>query len=626
MHQRVKAVRSRHRSRENVYLRRIAFRTENHFFTPVAKEVRHQVRVIFRTLVSNQPKRCLAIKIGFDFPILLIKLAHNRTVQEFVLKVAVEINPEARRNHAPQIGIFRIEGIRELNRRSLGRMHFTRHVRPQLVTAASGIDIGCHGTAIFLLHGRQITKQEFSLVIAKLSDIPGTIKMRVNRPNFQARVIRVKIADIGGIAITKPSRVTEGSVVIQGSRPIHNLIEAVAIQVTDNDIEVALAKEPLARCFRLVEPALLQVLAVKVISHHIGRRIVTAGNNQARMNAIEISRRRQEPVAAVTVGIAPVETQRIIGAKISDIARREIVNRRYFRAIATPEHRQVFRTCNNHPRRIAVILGRIPNDLALAINGSVSGLHDNFGLAVTVVVIHLERRVVRPRADVPAEAYAPKLFTVELIGIEENRSRIGAYHLLRIVLEIVREPLHDQFIFTVAIQVADTHVVRIVTANRIYGIRHHLACRAVQLEDLVREGLAVKGNGRIENEGCGFLFAFLAIYDSRDRVLRRYFPILVQVVGPVRFPDGRNLFAVTVKVEFRIGFFRTKKAPRNEHPRFAYVCDNKATVNGLQLAGMCKGLERQREEQRRDNRKETETGMSCHNFSRLVVDYSRNIP
>ena len=320
VHQSVKAVRSRHRSGENINLGRIPFRAENHFFSPVAKEVCHQVRVIFRTLVSNQPKRCLAIKIGFDFPILLIKLAHNRTVQEFVLKIAVEINPEARRNHAPQIGIFRIEGIGELNRRSLGRMHFTRHVRPQLVTAASGIDIGCHGTAIFLLHGRQVTKQEFTLVVAKFSDIAGTIKMRVNRPNFQASVVRIKIANIGDVAVTKPGRVTDGSIAIQGRGTIDNFIFTIAIQVTDNDIEVALAKEPLARCFRLVEPALLQVLAVKVISHHIGRRIVTAGNNQARVNAVEVSRRRQEPVAAVTVGIAPVQAQGIIGAKISDIA------------------------------------------------------------------------------------------------------------------------------------------------------------------------------------------------------------------------------------------------------------------------------------------------------------------
>ena len=594
MHQRVKAVRSRHWSRENVYLRRIAFRTENHFFTPVAKEVRHQVRVIFRTLVSNQPKRCLAIKIGFDFPILLIKLAHNRTVQEFVLKVAVEINPEARRNHAPQIGKFRIEGIGELNRRSLGRMHFTRHVRPQLVTAASGIDIGCHGTAIFLLHGRQITKQEFSLVIAKLSDIPGTIKMRMNRPNFQARVIRVKIADIGGIAITKPSRVTEGSVVIQGSRPIHNLIEAVAIQVTDNDIEVALAKEPLARCFRLVEPALLQVLTVKVISHHIGRRIVTAGNNQARMNAIEISRRRQEPVAAVTVGIAPVKAQGIIGAKISDIARREIVNRRYFRAIATPEHRQVFRTCNNHPRRIAVILGRIPDDLALAINGSVSGLHDNFGLAVTVVVIHLERRVVRTRTDVPAEAYAPKLFTVELIGVEENRSRIGAYHRLRIVLEIVRKPFYDQFIFTVAIQVADAYVVWIIIADRIYGIRHYLACGAVQLEDLVREGASVIHHRRIHDERGTLLRAFLSAHYGSHGVLGSNFTGTIEVVGSGGFPDTCDFHAIAIEVEFRIGAFCTEQAPRDEHAGLPDVRNDKATVNGLHLAGMREGLERQR--------------------------------
>ena len=573
---------------------------ENKFFTPVAKDVRYQIRVVLCTLAPDQIERRFPVKIGFESPLPLIELGNNRTVQKFVLNIAIEINPEVRRNHSPQVGPFWIGGNSQLNRRSLGRMHFARHMRPHLVTTAGRINISGHGTAIFLFHDRLVTKNDLTLVIAEFGNVFSFFILRMYRPNFASRMVRIKITDIAGKTITQAQRVTKRPVVIQGRSSIHDFVKAVIIQVADSNIEVALAIETLARCFGLVEPALFQVLAVKVVGHHVGRRIVTTGSNQARVNAIEVSRRREKTVAAVTIGIAPVETQRIIGAKISDIARREVINRRDFGAIAAPEHRQVFRSRNNNPRLIAVILRRIPDDLALAINGSVAGLHDNFGLAVTVVVIHLERRVVRTTADVLAEAYAPKLCTVEFIGIEENRSRIRAFHLLRIVLEVVRHPLHDEFVFAVAIQVADAHVVGSVTGDCLFFIRHHLVFGAVQLKYLIREGLPAIGNSGIENEGYGLLCAFLAAHHSSDGILGRYFSILVQVIGPGRFPYGGNFRTIAVKIEFRIGTIRTKQAPRDEHPRFSGIGDNEATVKGFHLARMCGGKDWKRKNQRQN--------------------------
>ena len=435
----------------------------------------------------------------------------------------------------------------------------------------------------------------------------------MNRPDFEACVVRVKVSDIGGITITKAQRITEGSIAVQCRRTIDDFVFTVAIQVTDNNIEVALAKEPFARSFGLVEPALFQFLAVKVVSHHIGCRIVTTGNNQARVHAIEVSRRRQEAVAAVAVVIAPVEAFRIIGAKRPNIARRDIVDRRDFGAIATPEHRQVFRTRNDYSRRVAVILGRVPDNVSLAVDCTVAGLHDNFGLAVTIVVIHLERRVVRASADVPAEAYAPKLCTVEFIGIEENRSRIRTFHLLRIVLEVVRHPLHDKFVFAIAIQVTDTHVVGSVTADSLIFIRHHLAFGAVQFEDLVRERLAAIGDCRVEIEGRSAQRAFRAVHDCGNGIFRSYLSILVKEVRAFGTRNGGYFFPIAVKVEFRIGFFRSQETPRDEHPGFAHVRNNKSPIQSFHLARVCKGEKRKRKNERRNNRKNTWTWMFSHN-------------
>ena len=98
MHQRIKAMRSRHRCRENVNFGGIAFRTENHFFTPVAKNVRHKAREFLRSLISNQPEcHRIPFKIFFDGFLLLIEFAYNRAIQKFVLQVAVKINSKASR-------------------------------------------------------------------------------------------------------------------------------------------------------------------------------------------------------------------------------------------------------------------------------------------------------------------------------------------------------------------------------------------------------------------------------------------------------------------------------------------------------------------------------------------------
>ena len=165
--------------------------------------------------------------------------------------------------------------------------------------------------------------------------------------------------------------------------------------------------------------------------------------------------------------------------------------------------------------------------------------------------------------DVPTETYTPELFSIKLVRINKDRSRIGAFHALRIVLVVVRNPFHNQFIFAVAIQVANAHVVGIVIADRLCGIRHDLTCGAVQFKHLVRERFAAIRNRRVKNETRGLLRSFLAAHDSRNSVFRSDFSCRIQIVCPSGFSNGGDFCTVTVKIELRVGAVRTKQAPRN---------------------------------------------------------------
>ena len=188
-------------------------------------------------------------------------------------------------------------------------MHPVNYVGPHFVTTTCRIDIGNHGSSIFFLPSRRVTKKDIALVVTEFGNVLRLVILRMYRPNFKARMVRIKIANIGSIAVTKPSRITHRSVVIQSGGTIYDFIESITIQISDNHIEVTLTEKSLARSFGLVEPALLQVLAIKIVSHHVGRRIVTASGNQARMDSIEVSGRSQKAVTAVAILVTPIEAQ-----------------------------------------------------------------------------------------------------------------------------------------------------------------------------------------------------------------------------------------------------------------------------------------------------------------------------
>src|SRR5262249_4781283 len=83
-------------------------------------------------------------------------------------------------------------------------------------------------------------------------------------------------------------------------------------------------------------------------------------------------------------------------------------------------------------------------------------LHGDLGLAVAVVVVHLELGVVRAGADVAAEVDAPQPGAVELVRVHVHVACVAG---LRVVMGVGRIPLDHKFELPVAVEVPDAGVV-----------------------------------------------------------------------------------------------------------------------------------------------------------------------
>ena len=284
---------------------------------------------------------------------------------------------------------------------------------------------------------------------------------------FQARIVRIHVGEVHGIAVTEARTVTERPVGIERRSAKDNFILAVAVEVTHRKVVVAFAVEALARPVGRMLPAFLEVLAVKIVSDKVGHRVVTAVHDNARMHAVKVGHRRKHAFAAVAVGVTP---------GIRNIALGPIVNRGHFFTRAPVEHSQVLVAAHNAAARRPVILACVANHLSLAVDRTVGSLHHDFGNSVAIEVVDHELRVMRTGADVLAEVDSPEAGAVKLHAVDKHRARIAVF---RVVLRVARVPLEDQIQLAVAIEVTHAHVVRGVGTRR--AVRHLLRFRNIEL-------------------------------------------------------------------------------------------------------------------------------------------------
>ena len=108
-----------------------------------------------------------------------------------------------------------------------------------------------------------------------------------------------------------------------------------------------------------------------------------------------------------------------------------------------------------HDQR-AVVLRRVANHGAAAIDRAVGRLARDFGAAVAVEVVDHELRVVRAGPDVPAEIDPPEPRAIDPVGVDELTARQSC---AGVVTRIRWIPLHDDLVLAVAVEVADARVV-----------------------------------------------------------------------------------------------------------------------------------------------------------------------
>ena len=245
---------------------------------------------------------------------------------------------------------------------------------------------------------------------------------------LQARTCRVQVADVHCVAVEQAGAPQALAVVIDGHRAVDDLVTAIAIDVGDAQLVVALAAEGFVAGRGAVEQPALGQLAVAPVPGRQGRAtIVAASHDNAGSLAVQIGRASQEAVGAVGVAVAPdlghLLDRGRVGARVAlgrvGGAGQGLAGRAF-------EDGQELGTLQQPPldagdsRAVRLDLGAgavglrplaaalapvdigIAQDLAGSVHSPVAGAHRQLGLAVAVVVEDLELGVVGASPDIAA--------------------------------------------------------------------------------------------------------------------------------------------------------------------------------------------------------------------------------
>ena len=255
----------------------------------------------------------------------------------------------------------------------------------------------------------------------------------------------VEVAQVHRVAVAEAGGVERLAVVVDRHGAEDDLILLVPVYVGNGHVVVALVHVGLAdgRIVGVKDPPLNQLRTVEVIGGRNGAGVVTTGDHHGRLLAVEVGGGCQEPVDPVSVRVTP-------RANIS--ARRGVVDRVDSRAGLTVEDGEVLRSGEHVAAGVAVVGPSIADHCADAIHRAVRRLHDDLGLAVTVIVEDLELGVVRSGPDVVAQVDPPQPRAIELVGVDVDVAGVAG---LGVVLRVGRVPLEDDLVLAIAVDVSD---------------------------------------------------------------------------------------------------------------------------------------------------------------------------
>ena len=110
----------------------------------------------------------------------------------------------------------------------------------------------------------------------------------------------------------------------------------------------------------------------------------------------------------------------------------------------------------------------VAHHVALGIACAVGGLHHQLSTPVAVEVVDHELCVVRPGADVAAQADAPEPLAAEAVAVYVDRAGEAC---LRVVVRVGRLPFQEELVLSVAVDVAHAGIVgRVAVAPSVGGV------------------------------------------------------------------------------------------------------------------------------------------------------------
>src|SRR5690606_4626398 len=275
-----------------------------------------------------------------------------------------------------------------------------------------------------------------------------TARAFMHHEDFKPGTTRKKIPQMQGIAVTEASGVKSAAIIIDSCRTIDNLIAAVTIDITDSKaVRTLPGIGTVTAAVAVKRPALGQLTITPVPGHYHRAGVVTPGHNQTRPGTVQIGNASEKAIDAIVVGITPAAD----GASC-----RNVTGGSHSTTCLAVKDREEFRAGKNVATGVAMIRISIANHHTGAIACTVGCLHRHFSFAITIEVVHDKLRVMRSRTDIATQVYPPQASAREFIGVNEDVAGVAG---LGIVLCVRRLPFHDDFVFTVTIQVTHTQVI-----------------------------------------------------------------------------------------------------------------------------------------------------------------------
>ena len=348
---------------------------------------------------------------------------------------------------------------------------------PHLQAGVRGVDVGSHAAA-YIFVGENL---EENLAGASIAEVAAVAFVLVAVPDAEG-LSQAKHCQMHGIAMTEAGVVETAAVVVKGHGAIGDLVAAIAIDIADAQVVVALTgiAAPFGRV-GVEGPTHGEVLAVEVVGRDACTGVVTATEDGAEVLAVEVGAGGQEAVAAVGVVVAPATQFATFG---------DIVNGAEGAAGEAIEAGDPLRTFIDEAatRSLAVHLAGptwtaellagvaiglvgygvgmtdmvgcgVAEDGTCAVDGAVAGAHEEFGTAVTIEVGDDEGGVVGAAADVAAEVDAPHGSAIEAQGLKDGGRGDAA---LAVVATVGGVPLQDDLHLPIAIEVGHGGVVGVV--------------------------------------------------------------------------------------------------------------------------------------------------------------------